>query len=83
MADQTFLDWPFFEPAHRELAIALDAWAEDNLADIDESGVDSACRELVRRLAEGRWLDHCVPAAFGGVFSGPSLPPPEAIIPWR
>jgi acyl-CoA dehydrogenase len=67
MADQTFLDWPFFEPAHRELAIALDAWAEDNLADIDESDVDAACRELVRRLAEGRWLDHCVPAAFGGV----------------
>ena len=67
MPDRSFLDWPFFEPAHRELAPALDAWAKDNLHDIDESDVDAACRELVRRLAEGKWLDHCVPAAFGGV----------------
>ncbi|MBT4425762.1 MAG: acyl-CoA dehydrogenase [Rhodospirillaceae bacterium] len=67
MPDRSFLDWPFFAPAHRELALALDAWAKDNLHDIDESDVDAACRELVRRLAEGKWLDHCVPAAFGGV----------------
>ena len=66
MADKSFLDWPFFAPEHRELAESLDAWAKDNLHDIDESDVDAACRELVRKLAEGRWLDHCVPAAFGG-----------------
>lgn len=67
MADQSFLDWPFFEPAHVELARLLDAWAKDNLCDIDESDVDAACRELVRRLAEGGWLKHCVPAAYGGI----------------
>ncbi len=66
MADQSFLEWPFFAPAHRNLALALDAWAGENLGDIDETDVDAACRELVRRLAEGGWLDHCVPAAFGG-----------------
>ena len=66
MADQSFLEWPFFAPAHRDLALALDAWAGENLCDIDETDVDAACRELVRRLAAGGWLDHCVPAAFGG-----------------
>ena len=66
MTDRSFLDWPFFEPAHRALAEDLEAWATDNLGAIDEADVDAACRELVRRLAEGGWLDHCVPAAFGG-----------------
>ena len=67
MADKSFLDWPFFDPAHRELAGALDAWAGEHLSAIDEADVDAACRELVRRLAEDGWLDHCVPAAYGGV----------------
>jgi len=66
MADKSFLDWPFLEPAHRELAASLDAWAADNLGGIDEADVDAACRELVRRLAAESWLDHCVPAAYGG-----------------
>ncbi|MFP6688643.1 MAG: acyl-CoA dehydrogenase family protein [Alphaproteobacteria bacterium] len=66
MADKSFLDWPFLEPTHRELAASLDAWAADNLGGIDEADVDAACRELVRRLAADSWLDHCVPAAYGG-----------------
>ena len=28
MADTGFLDWPFFEDRHRELAQELDAWAQ-------------------------------------------------------
>jgi acyl-CoA dehydrogenase len=67
MANKSFLDWPFFEHAHRELAASLDAWAGENLDGIDEADVDAACRELVHRLAKGGWLDHCVPAAYGGV----------------
>ena len=66
MTDRSFLDWPFFVPAHRDLALALDAWAAENLGGIDETDVDAACRELVRRLAADGWLDHCVPAAYGG-----------------
>ena len=58
MADTSFLDWPFFEDRHRELAAKLDQWASDNLGGIDHSDVDAACRDLVCRLADGGWLNH-------------------------
>lgn len=58
MADRSFLNWPFFEPRHRVLADALDRWADANLAHIDHSDVDAACRELVAKLGEGGWLVH-------------------------
>ena len=58
MPDRTFLDWPFFEPRHRELAERLDAWAEASLAGIDHSDTDAACRELVARLGRDGWLEH-------------------------
>lgn len=56
--DTSFLDWPFFEPRHRDLARALDVWAGDHLADIDHADTDAACRDLVGRLASGGWLRH-------------------------
>ncbi len=58
MADTSFLDWPFFEPRHRELAEKLDAWAEAELGGIDHSDVDAACRELVTALGRDGWLKH-------------------------
>lgn len=58
MADTSYLDWPFFEDRHRELAAKLDAWASANLDGIDHSDVDDACRDLVARLAGGGWLSH-------------------------
>jgi acyl-CoA dehydrogenase len=57
MADRTFLDWPFFEPHHRQLAVALDAWCEQNLL-VDHSDTDQACRALVAQLGEAGWLAH-------------------------
>lgn len=68
MADTSFLDWPFFEDRHRELATRLDAWASANLDGIDHGDVDAACRDLVGRLAGGKWLryaaiDHSDPNA--------------------
>ena len=27
MADRAYLDWPFLEPRHKELALSLDDWA--------------------------------------------------------
>lgn len=57
MADTSFLDWPFFEPRHRELAASLDQWCKDNLP-VDHSDVDAACIGLVRMLGEGGWLKH-------------------------
>lgn len=58
MADRSFLDWPFFEPRHRELAEALDLWAGENLRGIDHANTDDACRALVADLGEGSWLRH-------------------------
>jgi acyl-CoA dehydrogenase len=71
MADKTFLDWPFFEPRHKELALGLDAWAGANLpAIIDADGahenVDATCKALVNALGRGGWLRYCVPETYGG-----------------
>ncbi|MCC0030330.1 MAG: acyl-CoA dehydrogenase family protein [Brucellaceae bacterium] len=57
MADRSFLDWPFFEERHRDLADAADAWAAANLANIDHHDTDAACRALVAALGEGGFLE--------------------------
>jgi acyl-CoA dehydrogenase len=67
MADRTFLDWPFFDNSHRELAAKLESWCETNLALAHGEDVDAECRALVRKLGDGGWLRYCVPAAYGGV----------------
>jgi len=60
MADMSCLDWPFFEPRHRELAQSLDAWAREHLAHAHGDDVDAECRMLVRLLGDGGWLKHAV-----------------------
>ena len=60
MADKSYLDWPFFDPAHAQLEGALEAWAAAQLTDHDDSDVDAACKALVRQLGEGGWLRHAV-----------------------
>ncbi|WP_234196933.1 acyl-CoA dehydrogenase family protein [Pseudacidovorax sp. NFM-22] len=60
MADMTYLDWPFFEPHHRELAKAVDAWAAQNIAQDHGHDVDAECRALVKALGAGGWLKHAV-----------------------
>jgi acyl-CoA dehydrogenase len=67
MSDRDFLDWPFFDDSHRELADTLERWCETELTDDEPDDVDSACRTLVRKLGDGGWLRYCVPAAYGGV----------------
>ena len=57
MSDVTFLDWPFFEARHRELAGALEAWCAAHLP-VDHGDVDAACRGLVAALGAGGWLQH-------------------------
>lgn len=57
MADRSFLDWPFFENRHRELAHALDDWCHANL-DVDHHDTDAACRNFVRLLGGAGWLRH-------------------------
>ncbi|MEF7616231.1 acyl-CoA dehydrogenase family protein [Aquincola sp. MAHUQ-54] len=65
MADTSYLDWPFFEPRHRELAAALEAWCGEHLHGAHGDDVDAECRALVRQLGEGGWLRHAVPANAG------------------
>jgi acyl-CoA dehydrogenase len=67
MADQSFLDWPFFDSSHKELAEKLEAWCESSLGDAHGEDVDAECRVLVRKLGADGWLRYCVPAAYGGV----------------
>ncbi|MEA3042284.1 MAG: acyl-CoA dehydrogenase [Sphingomonadales bacterium] len=67
MADQSFLDWPFFDSSHKELAQKLEAWCESSLGDAHGEDVDAECRLLVRKLGAGGWLRYCVPTAYGGV----------------
>ena len=57
MSDKSFLDWPFFELRHRELAAALDIWCAAHLP-VDHADVDAACRGLVSLLGQGGWLRH-------------------------
>ncbi|HYE27036.1 MAG TPA: acyl-CoA dehydrogenase family protein [Allosphingosinicella sp.] len=60
-----FLDWPFFDDRHRELAERLERWCHDYLTDDEPEDVDAACRALVRKLGDGGWLRYCVPDGEG------------------
>jgi len=70
MSDKTYLDWPFFDSAHRTLAGDLESWAAANAAHLEHTAnVDALCRDLVARLGRGGWLRYCVPAAYGGAYA--------------
>ncbi|TRC71313.1 acyl-CoA dehydrogenase [Mesorhizobium sp. WSM4310] len=55
MPDRSFLNWPFFENRHRELAESLEAWCAKHLP-VDHHDVDAACRALVQKLGRDGWL---------------------------
>lgn len=58
MADRSFLNWPFFEDRHRELAAELQAWAGKELGAVDHSDTDATCRRIVMMLGESGFLTH-------------------------
>jgi acyl-CoA dehydrogenase len=66
---RSFLEWPFFEASHRELARSVDTWAAAKFANDshpeDRASVDAACRRLVRELGAAGWTRYAVPD--GGV----------------
>ena len=67
MSDTRYLDWPFFEPRHRELAAALDEWSAAHLGHVPHADIDASCRALVTMLGEAGWLAHAVAGiAHGG-----------------
>ncbi|AWB23631.1 acyl-CoA dehydrogenase [Methylobacterium currus] len=67
MPDRTFLDWPFFEPRHRDLAAEADDWAARTVPGlVDHHDVDGSCRRLVAALGEAGFLRFAAPE--DGVF---------------
>jgi acyl-CoA dehydrogenase len=66
MSDTRYLDWPFFEARHRQLAGELEAWAAEHVLHDHSTDIDTECRTLVRSLGQGGWLRHAV----GGTSHG-------------
>jgi acyl-CoA dehydrogenase len=65
-----WLDWPFFEPRHREVCEALDRFVMwGGLDAVDHSDVDAACRKLVRAMGAAKLLDCAVATPEGDVTS--------------
>ena len=61
MSDTRYLDWPFLDQRHRDLAKSLDAWAGENISSAGHGAdVDAECRALVRLLGDAGWLRHAV-----------------------
>jgi alkylation response protein AidB-like acyl-CoA dehydrogenase len=68
MADTSFLSWPFFADAHRDLARDLQSWCAREIEPLEgkeDEDLDGTCREIVRRLGAGGWLRHAVAAEDG------------------
>ena len=78
MTDRSYLGWPFFDEHHRELARELEQFAASGLTgpahgSEDDTAIDAACREIVRRLGHAGLLKHCCVTAAGGRFDVRSL----------
>jgi acyl-CoA dehydrogenase len=55
-----WLDWPFFEPRHREMAERLEDWCRATIHDAHASDPDAACRALVAEMGAAGFLRMCV-----------------------
>jgi acyl-CoA dehydrogenase len=61
-----WIEWPFFEPRHREFAERLDHFvASPAIAEIDHADVDHSCRKLARALGESGLLAAAVASPDG------------------
>jgi acyl-CoA dehydrogenase len=67
MADQSFLSWPFFDKAHRDLKELVEDFAATVVPPlIDHHDADASCRNLVAALGKSGLLRHAVIAPYGG-----------------
>ena len=68
MADESFIDWPFFDDSHRAHLAELNSWCAANAAalHVESDDVNADCRRLVALLGAAGVFRHAVPAAFGG-----------------
>jgi alkylation response protein AidB-like acyl-CoA dehydrogenase len=60
MSNLNYLQWPFFEASHGDLAEALETWSKTNLSGQHSQDVDTECRHLVKALGQGNWLKYAV-----------------------
>lgn len=62
MADKSYLNWPFFEPRHRDLAVSLNAWLDATPFPhhVTEDQVDAACAEFLAAMVQGGFVKHAV-----------------------
>lgn len=61
MVDRSFLDWPFFEDRHRQLAREIEDWAVRNVAHrARDADIAASCRAHVRALGDAGLLRHAV-----------------------
>ncbi len=65
-APRDWIEWPFFEPRHRELAARLDAFIDSDVMDnVDHVDVDASCRRLVRAMGRAGLLEAAVASPEG------------------
>ncbi len=69
MTDKSYLDWPFLEIDHRDLAAKLDGWAKEHIPDLvknEDLDVDGTCVKIVKALGQAGYTRFAVPASGGG-----------------
>ena len=69
VSEKTYLGWPFFDDAHRDLEQRLDAWASEHMPALtanEHHDLDGTCVAIVRALGEAGFAGYAVPASGGG-----------------
>lgn len=69
MSDTRYLDWPFFNPHHAQLARDLDQWASDHISQTHSHDVDAECKALVKSLGRAGWLKYAIAGSAHGAAS--------------
>jgi len=69
MSDTQYLDWPFFNPQHAQLARDLDQWASDHISQTHSHDVDAECKALVKSLGRAGWLKYAIAGSAHGAAS--------------
>ncbi len=70
MADTSYLDWPFFDDQHRDLANELEQWCRDTLVPLVDAAdvhadIDGSCRSIRELLGEAGYTRYAVPKKVG------------------
>ena len=69
MSDTRYLDWPFFNPQHAQLARDLDQWASKHISQTHSHDVDAECKALVKSLGQAGWLKYAIAGSAHGAAS--------------